>query len=170
MTAAEPVAVYISGGSNIAPEDNLQLARRELEKRYGDVGVSPVYRTVAVGFEGEPFLNCVFELATRDAAVAVVACLEEIHALAGRVRGPNAFSPRTLDLDLLLYGDAIIPERPVKVPRDDITKYSFVLKPLADIAPALRHPESGLTMAELWQAFPARDEGLELWDVDLSAG
>ncbi len=170
MTAGEPVTVYISGGSNIAPEDNLRLACRELEKRYGDVSVSPVYRSAAVGFEGEPFLNCVFTLATRDSAAAVVAFLEQLHTLAGRARGANAYAPRTLDLDLLLYGDAIIPEPPVKVPRDDITEYAFVLKPLVDIAPALRHPVSGRTMAELWQAFPARDQGLERVAVNLSAG
>lgn len=170
MTAAEPVAVYISGGSNIAPEKHLRLAYRELEKRYGDVVVSPVYRTPAAGFDGEPFLNCVFQVTTRDSAAAVVEFLEELHALAGRVRGPSTFSPRTLDLDLLLYGDAIIPEPPVKVPRDDVTKYSFVLKPLMDIAPALRHPVSGLTMAELWQAFPGREEILELVDLGLAAG
>lgn len=170
MTAGDGVVVYISGGSNMAPEDNLRLAFRELKNRFGDVGVSPVYRTAAVGFAGDPFLNCVFKLTTRESAVAVVECLEDLHALAGRVRGPSSFSPRPLDLDLLLYGDAIIPEPPVKVPRDDITKYSFVLKPLADIAPALRHPVSGRTMADLWQEFPGRDEPIERVAADLSAG
>lgn len=170
MTAREPVAVYISGGSNIEPEKNLRLACRELEKRYGEVQVSPVYRTPAVGFDGEPFLNCVFALSTRESALAVVDSLEELHRLAGRVRGTDAFSPRTLDLDLLLYGDAIMPEPPVKVPREDITRYSFVLKPLADIAPGLRHPVAGQTMAELWQAFPGRSAPLEPVDVDLATG
>lgn len=166
MTGDAAVRVYISGGSNIEPEKNLQLAGHELRRRYEDVAVSPVYRTAAVGFDGEPFLNCVFSFETRESARAVVDYLEQLHTLAGRVRGPNAWSPRTLDLDLLLYGDAIIPAAPVKVPREDIRKYAFVLRPLADLAPDLVHPESGESMAELWRRFPGRDEPMER--VDLS--
>lgn len=169
MSAEQRVTVYISGGSNMAPEDNLRRALAQLRGRYGNVQVSPVYRTAAVGFDGEPFLNCVFALDTRDSALEVVEFLEELHVLAGRVRGPDPFSPRTLDLDLLLYGDAIIPEPPVKVPREDIKQYAFVLKPLADMAPDLRHPASGETMAELWAAFPGRDEPIERVGVDLAS-
>lgn len=73
--------------------------------------------------------------------------------LAGRVRGPDPFSSRTLDLDLLLYGDAVLPEPSIRVPREDIRKYAFVLGPLAELAPGLRHPLTGETMAELWAAF-----------------
>jgi 2-amino-4-hydroxy-6-hydroxymethyldihydropteridine diphosphokinase len=169
VTVDAPVTLYISGGSNIAPEENLRLATRELKRRYGEVTVSPVYRTPAVGFEGEPFLNCVYRLSTSEPAGTVVAFLESLHDLAGRERGPDPFSPRTLDLDLLLYGDAIIPDPPIKVPRNDIREYAFVLKPLADIAPDLAHPEGGETMAELWQNFDGPTEGIEQVDVDLQA-
>ena len=170
MSDSEPVRIYISGGSNIEPEANLRLALAELRRRYGEVDVSPVYKTAAVGFEGDPFLNCVYSLTVRESARAVVEFLEELHTLAGRVRGPDPFSARTLDLDLLLYGDAIIPEAPIKVPRKDIRQYAFVLKPLADIAPELPHPQSGETMAALWASFPARDEAIERVDLDLAAG
>lgn len=170
MSDSEPVRIYISGGSNIEPEANLRLALAELRRRYGEVDVSPVYKTAAVGFEGDPFLNCVYSLTVRESARAVVEFLEELHTLVGRVRGPDPFSARTLDLDLLLYGDAIIPEAPIKVPRRDIRQYAFVLKPLADIAPELPHPQSGETMAALWGSFPARDEAIERVDVDLAAG
>jgi 2-amino-4-hydroxy-6-hydroxymethyldihydropteridine diphosphokinase len=168
LKPANEVTVYISGGSNVAPESNLRLACRELQRRYGRVTVSPVYRTAAVGFTGAPFLNCVFELRTHQSALAVVDCLEGLHRLAGRVRGPDAFAPRTLDLDLLLYGDAVIPAPPVRVPREDISRYAFVLKPLVDLAPELRHPVTGRTMREIWQEFPGRDEPIERVDVDLA--
>jgi 2-amino-4-hydroxy-6-hydroxymethyldihydropteridine diphosphokinase len=156
-----PVDVYVSAGSNIQPEENLQLAARELTRRFGSLRVSPVYETAAVGFSGDAFLNCVFAFVSELPPVAVVAVLEELHELAGRVRGAGSFSPRTLDLDLLLYGDLIMPERPVRVPRDDITQYAFVLRPLADLAPALRHPVLGVTIAQLWAEFPGRDEPME---------
>ena len=167
MSDARAVRLYISGGSNIEPEHNLRLAWRKLRERYGDITVSPVYRTPAVGFEGEPFLNCVFALDCAESPQDVVAYLESLHEMARRVRGRDPFSPRTLDLDLLLYGDAIPPEPPVKVPRTDIRDYAFVLKPLVDIAPDLRYPGSGETMAELWAAFPGRDEPLERVELRL---
>ncbi|MGI9330740.1 MAG: 2-amino-4-hydroxy-6-hydroxymethyldihydropteridine diphosphokinase [Gammaproteobacteria bacterium] len=156
-----PVAVYVSAGSNIEPEENLQLAARELSRRFGSLRVSPVYKNAAVGFSGDDFLNCVFAFASELPPAAVVAQLEELHALAGRVRSAESFSPRTLDLDLLLYGDLIMPERPVRVPRDDITRFAFVLRPLADLAPSLRHPVLGASIADLWAEFSGRDEPME---------
>jgi 2-amino-4-hydroxy-6-hydroxymethyldihydropteridine diphosphokinase len=98
---------------------------------------------------------------TAEPPAAVVAELERLHVLAGRVRGLERFAPRTLDLDLLLYGDAIITEHAIRVPRDDIVKYGFVLGPLAELAPDLRHPVTGQTMSELWAAFDQRKFPLE---------
>ena len=166
MSSGNSVDVYISAGSNIDPEQNLRLAYRELRSRYGELRVSPVYRTRAVGFAGADFLNCVFSLRTAEPAEAVVAVLEALHDEAGRVRSGGRFASRTLDLDLLLYGDAVIPEPPVKVPREDIRKYAFVLKPLADIAPNLCDPLSGETLQALWRAFPGSDEPMERVDLD----
>ena len=77
--------------------------------------------------------------------------LEEIHDMAGRKRGASSFVSRSLDIDLLLYGSEVIEAR--RVPRDDILEYAFVLRPLAELAPDLLHPVTGLTMAEHWKAF-----------------
>jgi 2-amino-4-hydroxy-6-hydroxymethyldihydropteridine diphosphokinase len=154
---AEPVDVYVSAGSNVAPEDNLALACRELRLRFGPIEVSSVYRNPPVGFAGDDFLNLVLRFHTAEPPAAIVAELERLHTLAGRVRGPERFAPRTLDLDLLLYGSAVLPDRAIRVPREDILKYGFVLGPLAEIAPELRHPLTGETMAELWARFP-KDE------------
>lgn len=155
MTAPAPAPVdcYVSAGSNIAPEDNLRLACRELCLHFGPLALSGVYRNPPVGFAGDDFLNLVLRFRTAEPPAAVVAELERIHVVAGRVRGAERFGARTLDLDLLLYGDAVIPDPGIRVPRADILKYGFVLGPLAELAPGLRHPVTGQTMEALWAAF-----------------
>jgi len=147
------VDVYVSAGSNLEPEENLRLACRELMRRFGPLDVSDVYRNPPVGFSGDDFLNLVLRFRTDESPATVVAELERLHALAGRVRGLERFAPRTLDLDLLLYGAAVLPGAGIRVPREDILKYGFVLGPLAQLAPELRHPVTGQTMAELWANF-----------------
>lgn len=155
------VDVYVSAGSNVAPEDNLRLACRELTRRFGPLAVSGVYRNPPVGFAGDDFLNLVLRFRTAEPPATVVAELDRLHLLAGRVRGQERFAPRTLDLDLLLYGNAIITEHAIRVPREDIVQYGFVLGPLAELAPDLCHPVTGQTMAELWAAFDQRRFPLE---------
>ena len=143
--------VYLGLGSNLAPRENLSLAVRELEKRFQFVRLSPFYRSAAVGFDGEDFLNAVALVRTTKTAGDVVAELEEIHKLAGRERGETAFLSRSLDIDLLLYGDLVSEES--RVPRDDVLAHGFVLGPLADIAPELVHPVTGRTIAAHWAGF-----------------
>lgn len=156
----EPVGVFVSAGSNIEPDANLQLAYTELVARYGEVRCSAVYRNPAVGFAGDDFLNVVFAFSTSDSAATVLAALEDIHAAAKRVRLAEKYSPRTLDLDMLLYGDLINAE--LKVPHGDIEKYPFVLQPLAELAPEQVHPVSGLTLADMQAAAPATDLPMEV--------
>jgi len=161
------VDVYVSAGSNVEPEKHLAMACRELARRFGALRRSSVYRNPAVGFEGEDFLNLVIAFTTSERPEVVLAELERLHALAGRVRGPERFSPRTLDLDLLLYGDRVISTAGLRVPHRDIERYAFVLRPLAELAPGLRHPVSGQTMAELWGAFDQRAHPLDRAEVEL---
>lgn len=145
--------MYVSAGSNVAPEVHLAEACRELTHRFGAIEVSSVYRNPAVGFAGDDFLNLVLRFRTAESPQVVVAELERLHRLAGRVRGSERFAPRTLDLDLLLYGDAVRSGENFRVPREDILKYGFVLGPMAELAPELRHPVTGHTMAEHWSRF-----------------
>ena len=159
--------VYLGLGSNVMPEDNLRLAVSELADRFVLKSVSPVYRNAPVGFDGDDFLNAVVLVETDMPALAVCGELEQIHDLAGRKRGTDSFVSRTLDIDLLLYGSDIVDESPVRVPRDDILRYSFVLRPLADIAPDLRHPVTQRTMAEHWAAFDAAGHRLVDDSLDL---
>ena len=143
--------IYLGLGSNLQPAKNLRLGVCELAKRLELLEVSPVYRNKAVGFDGDDFLNAVVAARTEMTVDEVCRCCEEIHDIAGRRRGNDAFVSRTLDIDLLLYGQEIIERR--HVPRDDVLEYSFVLRPLADIAPDLRHPETGKTMVQHWAEF-----------------
>lgn len=145
--------VFLSIGSNIDPEENLRLAVRELRRRFGDLDLSPVYRSPPVGFDGDDFLNVVTRLVTDAPPDRIQQELAEIHELAGRCRDAGRFTPRTLDIDLLLY-DQLISERPEPaLPRSDVLQYGFVLKPLSELAPRYRHPLTGKTLAEHWRQF-----------------
>ena len=96
----------------------------------------------------------------------VIERLEQLHTQAGRERQSDPFSPRTLDLDVLLYGDLI--RQKLKLPRADIEKYGFVLGPLAEVAPRLRHPVSGKTMGEIWDGFDQERHPIQKVDIDIS--
>lgn len=149
--ALRPVRAYVSVGSNIEPVRHLRLALDEMRQRFGPLLTSGVYRNRAEGFQGEDFLNMVAGFDTTVEPEVVIEELERIHRLAGRVRSAQRFASRTLDLDLILYGDRI--DAGLRLPRSDVTRYGFVLGPLAEIAPRLRHPVSGETIGELWARF-----------------
>lgn len=134
---------YVGIGSNIEPEQNVRSAVRALRARFGVLTISPVYRSPAEGFPGDDFYNLVVGLDTSEPAATVEATLSQIERDHGRVRYGNGMHSRTLDLDLLVYDDRVL--------RDDVTRYDFVLKPLVDLAPNLRHPERKLSVRELWE-------------------
>ncbi|MFA7387932.1 MAG: 2-amino-4-hydroxy-6-hydroxymethyldihydropteridine diphosphokinase, partial [Thiohalobacteraceae bacterium] len=90
----------------------------------------------------------------------VAAQLRAIEDANGRVREGARFSARTLDLDLLLYDDLVLDQGRLQLPRGEITKYAFVLRPLAEIAGERRHPLSGKSFAELWAEFPQSDAAI----------
>jgi len=159
--------VYLGLGSNIDPEENLRLGLRELKLRYGELTVSDIYQNAAVGFDGDDFLNLVVGLETEVDPMSIHDHIENIHRVAGRQRGEDKFSPRALDIDLLLYGDLVITEPPLRLPRSDVLKYSFVLRPLAEIAPEFVHPVTGKTLANHWQECDAAGHPLLRVDVTL---
>ena len=157
--------IYLGLGSNIEPEEHLGFAVRKLRDHYGNVETSAVYRSAAVGFEGDDFLNLVVRLRSDETAEEICEEIEHLHELTGRVRGSEKWAPRPLDIDLLLYDELIIDKAPVRVPRSDILEYSFVLRPMAEIAPDLVHPVTGRTMLEHWEAFDQESQPLELVGV-----
>ena len=149
---------YLSLGSNIEPEENLRAALAELRAKFGDIVVSPVYRYAAVGFEGPHFLNLAVGL---DTGLQPQALNEWLHALEdrhGRRRDVPRFSSRTLDIDIVLYGDQVLTgESNLQIPRAEL-KYAFVLKPLSDIAADVVHPAMHKTLLELWRESPEYSE------------
>jgi 2-amino-4-hydroxy-6-hydroxymethyldihydropteridine diphosphokinase len=159
--------VYLGLGSNIDPEENLRIATSELRRRYGDLTISDVYQNAAVGFDGDDFLNLVVGFESDDDPMTIHEHIETVHRMAGRQRGADRFSARPLDVDLLLYGDLVISEPPLQLPRSDVLEYSFVLRPLSEIAPEFVHPTTGLTLADHWQECDAGGHPLTAVDVTL---
>jgi len=159
--------VYISLGSNIDAPRHLRAGVAALREHFGELELSSVYESEAVGFAGDNFLNLVAGFDTDLPIPAVRDILHRIEDANGRLRTGPRFSARTLDLDLLLYDDVVQgPEPGPELPRDEILKNAFVLWPLAEIAPNRRHPTDGRTLAELWQVFDR--DAQRLWPVPFS--
>ncbi len=145
--------VFISVGSNIERAKNIASALAALKRHFGALTVSSIYESEAVGFQGDPFYNLVVACNSNLQVLDIADILLKIEEQHGRTQECKKFSSRTLDLDLILYGDLILKEGKLKLPRDDILHYAFVLEPLAEIAPDLRHPVSGWRYADLWRRF-----------------
>jgi 2-amino-4-hydroxy-6-hydroxymethyldihydropteridine diphosphokinase len=135
--------VYLGLGSSMGDrEDFLRKAVALLGQACGPIiDVSPVYVTGPVGFESEhDFLNMVIMLQTDIIPAGLVKTVLELEASLGRIRGRERYSPRTIDIDILLYGDEIIDEPSVTIPHPRMHERRFVLVPLNDIAPEVIHP------------------------------
>lgn len=156
----------LSLGSNIAPEVHLRAALDALQARFGELRMSPVYRTRSVGFEGADFLNAA---AVIDTDLPPQALNDWLHALEdahGRDRSGPRFNDRTLDIDIVFYDDLVMQGTDnMRIPRDEL-RHAFVLKPLADIAPEFIDPTSGKTLAMLWKEHPEHGHQLEVVALD----
>jgi 2-amino-4-hydroxy-6-hydroxymethyldihydropteridine diphosphokinase len=152
--------VWLSIGSNQDREHCIAGAVAALRERFGRLTLSGVYESAAVGFEGEPFYNLVAGLQTSEPPRSLIAELRAIEDAFGRHRGPDRFAPRTLDIDLLTYGDLVSDDPSLDIPRGEITRYAFVLGPLAEVAGGQRHPRTGRCYAELWAEFDQGKQAL----------
>jgi 2-amino-4-hydroxy-6-hydroxymethyldihydropteridine diphosphokinase len=154
---------YIGLGSNLGDRmATLRTAVQRLETLGRITGVSSLYETEPVGYLEQPaFLNAVVALDTELAPVDLLRALLDLERDLGRRRSfPNA--PRTLDLDLLLVDDMILDSTELTLPHPRLHERSFVLIPLAELAPEVVHPEFGQTVREILRALPDRS-GVEVY-------
>jgi len=145
--------VFVAAGSNIDPVAHMRLATGELERAFPDVRFSPWYQNPAAGFEGSDFINLVAGFTTELSVNELLVILRRIETLCGRPRGAPRWAPRSMDIDVLLYGDLVCKRADLTLPRPDLLLRAYMLGPLADIAPDLKHPSAGVTIAELWRRF-----------------
>ncbi|TRX03617.1 2-amino-4-hydroxy-6-hydroxymethyldihydropteridine diphosphokinase [Candidatus Methylobacter oryzae] len=144
---------YISIGSNIEKDKYIPASLLALQQVFGELTVSSIYESEPVGFTGDTFYNLVVGFDSDLEVKTVAKQLRQIELDNGRTRDSRKFAARTLDLDLILYGDLLINDGRLQIPRDEIEHYAFVLEPLTEIAPNLKHPVSHLSYAELWEQF-----------------
>ncbi len=158
--------VYLGLGSNIERERYLAAGLDALQILFGELALSSVYDSPAIGFDGQPFLNMVVGVSTDMPLAEMAARLRHIETEHGRPPRAARFSARQLDIDILTYGDLAGHFAAVTLPRGEILENAFVLRPLAELAPRARHPVDGRSYAELWAAF---DQGSQvLTRVDFS--
>jgi 2-amino-4-hydroxy-6-hydroxymethyldihydropteridine diphosphokinase len=143
--------IYLGLGSNLG--DRLGCLRRAIEElRAAGIEVrrvSSIYETQPVGHTGQPwFLNCVVEAETERMPLQLLKRLQQIERRLGRRRRTPG-GPRTIDIDILLFGNHVMETEALAVPHPRLAERRFVLQPLCELAPGLRHPGSGQTMAEL---------------------
>ncbi|MCP4494903.1 MAG: 2-amino-4-hydroxy-6-hydroxymethyldihydropteridine diphosphokinase [Gammaproteobacteria bacterium] len=143
--------VYVSLGSNMDRLANIEKSVMALREVFGELKLSPVYSSAAVGFDGDDFLNLVVGLESALTVQQVVAKLRGIEDGLGRDRSQPRYSSRPIDLDILMFDDLILDEDGIQIPRNEITRRAFVLKPLQDLIPDQRHPQCGRRFVELWQ-------------------
>jgi len=160
--------VYVAAGSNVEPGRHLREAVKLLAAVYPGIRVSPAYRNAAVGFAGDDFLNLALHFVTDHEVDEVVAHLQAVESQCGRARDAPKWAPRSMDLDILLYG-TLVCERPgLTLPRPDLVRRAYMLKPMVDLAPDLVHPASNARLADVWQAFPGNKDGLDAVDLDVA--
>jgi 2-amino-4-hydroxy-6-hydroxymethyldihydropteridine diphosphokinase len=155
--------VYIALGSNLGDRaENLAQARRDMQRReIAMVRESSVYETPPWGYLEQPrFLNQVVEAATDWMPRQLMSHLAQIEREMGRHRTVRN-GPRNIDLDILLYGDAIVSAPGLEIPHPRMGERRFVLEPLAELARDLRHPRTGVTIRDMLAA--VADQSARRW-------
>jgi 2-amino-4-hydroxy-6-hydroxymethyldihydropteridine diphosphokinase len=153
---------WLGLGSNVNAENNIRAGISALEERFSDVSLSPAYASTAVGFEGDDFINLVARVETDLQPAELREYLRDLEDRYGRQRNVPKFSDRSLDIDILLYGDLVLLSPILEIPRAEILKFAHVLKPLADLDPDILHPSELRSLAEIWKSSGLADDCLRL--------
>lgn len=154
----------LSIGSNVNPATNVRKAIDALRAHFGELRLSTVYESKAVGFDGDNFLNLVLATETEESLDSIKHYLKDLEDRLGRDRSKPKFSGRVIDVDILTYGDSDGSAAGLELPRGEITRNAYVLRPLADLLPETVHPPTGKTYGQLWQDYDKSRQAL--WSVD----
>jgi len=144
---------WVAAGSNVRPRDNLRRALATLGAEFPGLQASRAFSNAAVGFQGDDFVNLVMRFPANLPLPALLERLKAVERECGREPGGPKWGPRTLDLDLLLYGGELGRFPGTLLPHPDLTTRAWVLGPLAELAPDLVHPVLGEKFGELWRRF-----------------
>ena len=144
--------VFLGIGSNTDREKHIRAGLNAIANSFSWCQRSRVFRSESVGFSGSDFYNLVAEVETNRSVTEVLAECKRIEQQNGRVPGSAKYSPRTLDIDVLLY-DNVIREQQPQLPRGEILENAFVLWPLAEIAGDLLHPVLKVSYQQLWKQY-----------------
>ena len=143
---------YLLQALGLLPQEDLALIR-----------CSAIYETEPWGFAEQPrFLNLVCEIETSLPSEGVLAAAKQVEQVVGRTPHPQRYGPREIDIDLLLYGETVVSGDDLEVPHPRLAERAFVLVPLLELAPQLRHPVLGLTMEALLARLTDRG-GVRWW-------
>jgi 2-amino-4-hydroxy-6-hydroxymethyldihydropteridine diphosphokinase len=157
---------WLSVGSNVDRKANVTGCIKALRDEFGELVISRVYENASFGFEGSPFYNLVVGLDSDRSIDELTKIFRQIEADHGRVRGGPKFASRSLVVDLLTYGDQVVKQGSLELPRPEILGYAFVLGPLAEVAGDECHPVSGETYSELWDRFDKSEHVLTAVDFE----
>ena len=158
-------AVLVAAGSNVEPVASLRRALDSLAVHYPGLRISTAYRNRAVGFEGEDFVNLVVAFDTGDDVRTVMERLHAAEAACGRARHAPKWAPRSMDLDILQFGELVCDEPGLVLPRPDLVRRAYMLGPAAEVAPDTVHPTLGVTLARLWRDFAREAHPLSAVDI-----
>lgn len=145
------ITAYVGVGSNIERRRHIEAGVQALSLMGSDLRFSTIYECPAQGFDSHPFFNLVVELKTSLSLDDFQHCLREVEFRWGRAVDAKKCQDRTLDMDIILFGDVISPSSPV-VPRPDIYQYPFVIQPLYELCPELQIPGTDQSIKKVWQS------------------
>ena len=158
--------VYLGVGSNIERERYIVAGLDALQGMFGELALSSVYDSAALGFEGQPFLNLVVRVETDLSVGELARRLRHIEVEHGRPVNATRYSARQLDIDILTYDDETGVIDGVELPRGEILENAFVLCPLAELAPDALHPVLGRSYFDLWRAYDPATQPLVRVDFE----
>lgn len=150
--------IFVGIGSNFNREENIIASIALLKKAFGTLKLSNVFESEAIGFNGKNFYNLVVAFHSDLSIEVLINKLKQIELSLGRHKKKTMVQVTIIDLDLLLYGQII--DKAHNIPRAEITKNAFVLKPLTEIAHNLKHPILGVSYEDLWLKYPLGKQNL----------